>query len=157
MADQGFGNPQLEQLAGKNKRLSLLITLKGNTVAASIAGFSDANVGAQVWLAAQSLTAPADAAFTSLTSTTAPNVLGVYITDGQAKTFKGASVPVASIRSASMTAGVVTAAGATSAIAGKTGITTGGNVAFQVSCTTLDLDAATLDHSFTVDVAYDVL
>lgn len=158
MSDQGYLSPQLEQLAGKNRKLNLLVTLKGNTSAASIAGFTDANVGAQVWLASASLTAPTDATFTGLVSTTAPAVIGIYITDPQARVFKGATVPVSSIRSPSMTAGVVTATGLTSAIAGKTGIAslTNGNVAFTISCTTLDLDAQTSDHTFAVDVEYDV-
>lgn len=163
MSDQGFQNPQLEQIAGKNKRLSFLVTLKGNTSAASIVGTTNCNVGAQVYTILTSATAPSDANFSGLVNATAPATIGIYIqttpslTNGDAKQLGGVTVPVNSIRSVSMTAGVVTNKGAVSAIAGNTGVTTNGNLAFQIACTTLDLDAQTADHTFIVDVEYDVL
>lgn len=157
MADQAFATPAIEQVSVKNKRLSFRVTLNGNTTAASITGASQAQNGIAVWLAAASLTAPTDANFTGLTSTAAPSVIGFYLTDTQAVRVHEIDVPANMINSASMTAGVVTKRGAASAITGNTGVTTTGNVAFQVSCTTLDLDAQTANHEFSVNVSYDVI
>jgi len=155
MADQGYAKPSLEQQAVMNKALSFKVKLAGNTTVASITAGTSANAGAQVWIETASASAPTDANFSGLTLSVAPVVLGIYVNVGDAIRLHGATVPVNSIRSASMTAGVVTNKGATSAIAGNTGVTTSGNLAFQVSCTSLDGDASTANHEFTVDLVYD--
>lgn len=158
MGDQGFATPAIEQAGTKNKRLTLFVTLNGNTTAASITGSTNAQNGAALYLAAASLTAPTDANFASLTSTSAPVVFGVYINaDGRATRLNNVVVPTPAIRSPSMTAGVITFKGAVSAISGNTGVTTSGNLAFQVSCTTLDLDAQIQTHTFPIDIEFDVL
>lgn len=156
MADQGFASPAAEQVAIKNHSLSFRVFVSGSTTAASITATTEAQVGIAVYTALLSATAPSDANFGTLQDTTAPATHGFYIQcGGRAVKLKGVTVPVNSIRSASMTAGVVTNAGAASAIAGKTGITSGGNVAFQIACTTLDLDAQTADHQYDVEVTFD--
>ncbi len=157
MSDQGFASPEVEQLAIKRHSLSFKVSLFGSTTEASITGACQGTPGVRLWLSSQSATAPSDANFASLISSATPTVLGIYITDGRAVRLHGVTVPVNSIRSASMTAGVVTNKGAVSAITGNTGVTSAGNLAFQVSCTTLDLDAAALNHEFSVEVTYDVL
>jgi hypothetical protein len=164
MADQGFATPALEQIAVKNKTLKFKVNLYGSTTEGSITASTTGNDGVRVWLSSQSATAPASANFAGLTSGTAPSVIGVYIdcggtadVAGQAKRLHGVTVPVNSIRSASMTAGVVTNRGVASAIAGSTGIDSLGNIAFTISCTTLDLDAAALNHEFTVEVGFDAV
>lgn len=158
MAYQGFGTPELENKAGKNHKLSFKVTLYGSTTEASITANSDCGPGARVWLSSQSASAPSAANFSGLTSASSPTVIGMVIDcDGRASKLHGVTIPVNSIRSASMTAGVVTNKGATSAISGNTGVTSDGDLAFQISCTNLDLDAAALNHEFTVEVNFDVL
>jgi hypothetical protein len=164
MSDQGFATPALEQLAVKNKSLKFKVYLYGSTTEGSITASTSGNSGARVWLSSQSATAPSTANFASLTSGTAPSVIGVYIdcggtstVAGQAARLHGVTVPVNSIKSASMTAGVVTNKGATHAITGNTGIDSLGNIAFQISCTTLDLDAAAINHEFSVEVNFDAV
>ncbi len=152
MSDQGFASPEVEQLAIKRHSLSFKVSLFGSTTEASITGACQGTPGVRLWLSSQSATAPSDANFASLISSATPTVLGIYITDGRAVRLHGVTVPVNSIRSASMTN-----KGAVSAITGNTGVTSAGNLAFQVSCTTLDLDAAALNHEFSVEVTYDVL
>ncbi len=157
MSDQGFATPEIEQVAIKNHRLSFKVDLYGSTTEGSITASAQGTPGIRVWLSSQSATAPSNANFASLISSATPTVIGIYITDGRAAKLHGVTVPVNGIRSASMTAGVITNKGATSAIAGNTGITSDGNIAFQIACTTLDLDAAALNHQFDVEVTYDVL
>lgn len=157
MANQGFSTPALEQQAVMNHRLSFKVKLIGNTTAASVTGGTTANDGARVWLESNSTSAPSNANFSGLQSSATPTVIGIYIEDGKAVRLHGVTVPVNSIRSASMTAGVITNKGATSAISGNTGITSDGNIAFQISCTGMDVNAAAIDHEFTVEVAYDQL
>lgn len=158
MSDQGFASPAAEQVAIKNKFISFKVNLQGSTTAASITGQTEAQVGIACYTGSGSASAPSDANFATLQDGTAPAVLGFYIScGGRAVALKGVTVPVNSIRSASMTAGVVTNAGVASAIAGKTGVTSGGNVAFTIACTTLDLDAAALNHEFVVECTFDQL
>lgn len=156
MAFQGFSTPAIEQQAAKNKTVSFKVNLYGSTTEASITASTSANDGIQVWLSSASASAPSNANFSGLTSGTAPSIIGIYVTDGQATKLHGVTVPTNSIKSASMTAGVVTNKGATHAITGNSGVTDDGNLAFQISCTTLDLDAAAINHEFTVELNYDV-
>lgn len=155
MADQGFGKPAIEQQAVMNKTLSFKVKIVGSTAIASITAGTTANDGIRVWLENNSASAPTDANFSGLTLSVAPTVIGVYVNVGDAIRLGGVTVPVNSIRSASMTAGVVTNKGATSLISGNTGVTASNNLAFQVSCTTLDCDAAALTHEFNVELTYD--
>lgn len=155
MSNQGFATPAIEQQAIMNARLSFKVKLIGNTTAASVTAGTTANDGISVWLEAASLSAPTDANFSGLQSSATPTVIGIYIEDGSAIRLGGVTVPVNSIRSASMTAGVITDKGVASAIAGSTGVTTSQNLAFQVSCTGLDVNAAAIDHEFNVEVTYD--
>jgi hypothetical protein len=157
MAFQGFASPAVENLAAKNKSISFRVTIVGSTTEASITASTDANDGIRVWLSSQSATAPSNANFASLISSATPTVIGLYLTDGRAAKLKGVVVEVNSIRSASMTAGVVTNKGATSAIAGNTGVTSDGNLAFQIACTTLKATDAANTHQFDVTCSYDVL
>ncbi|SRR5258706_1545175 len=160
MANQGFTNPSNEETAVKNKRLAVQVTLVGNTTAASITAVTSGSPGFAVWTEQTSTTAPSDANFASLLSTATPTIVGLYITDGYAVRLNKVTCDAAAILSASMTAGVVTYKGATNTAAsgsGRTGVTSGGNIAFQVSCTTLKLTAASQTHQFSLDVEYDVL
>lgn len=158
MPVQGFFTPAIDQVAGKNCRLTFLVTLNGNTTAASITGSSNAQNGIALVLAAGSLTAPVDANFVGLVSNAAPSVMGVYITDGRAVRLTRVDVQPQSIRSPSMTAVLPTFRGSVSAISGNEGVTqTSGNLAFQLSCTALNLNAQTQRHTFTVAVEYDLI
>lgn len=158
MSTNGFATPSLEQVAIKNKSLSFRVFLSGNTTAANIVATTEAQVGVAVYTSLLSLTAPADANFSGLLDITAPAVQGFYIQcGGRAVALKSVSVQTNTIRSAAMTGAVVTNAGAASPIVGKTGVTTGGNIAFQIACTALDLDAASVNHQYDVDVTFDQL
>ncbi len=157
MADQGFAKPGLEAMAIKRKSLALKIKITGSTTEGSITAqvLNCPDNSARVWLSSQSATAPSTANFASLTSAAAPSVIGVYVDCGDALRLHGVTVPVNSIKSASMTAGVITNKGATHAITGNTGVTSDNDLAFQVSCTTADFDAAAINHEFTVELTYD--
>ncbi len=157
MAYQGFYTPAVENLAAKNKKLSFRVTIVGSVTEGSVTASTDANDAVRIWLSSQSATAPSNANFASLISSATPTVIGVYITDGRAAKLKGVAVQVNSIRSASMTAAVVTNKGATSAIAGNTGVTSDNNLAFQLACTTLKATDAANTHSFDVECNFDVL
>jgi len=156
MSDQGFASPAVEQVAIKNHSLSFHVWFNANTVAASINGVTEAQVGITMYTAQNSLTVPSDANFPTIQDVTAPAVSGFYINcGGRALRLKGVTVPVNSIRSASMTAGVVTNAGAAHAILGKTGVTSGGNIAFTISQTALDGDLAVGLSEYDVECTFD--
>ncbi len=163
MSNQGYALPSIEEVAIKNKKLTVQVTLYGSTTLGSITAVTTGSPGVAVWTQTSSATAPSDANFASLLSSATPTVLGIYITDGRAVRVNRAAVPVECILSASMTAGVVTLKGANVVTATnttgplKTGVTSAGNVAFQVSCTTLKLTDFANTHQFSVDVEYDVL
>ncbi len=160
MAFQGFPYSDQEEVGVKNRQLSFEVTLFGSATLASTTGFTNAPVGVQVWTQATSATAPSAANFASLVSNATPTVIGIYVLDGRAVKLNEVSVDANSIQSASMTAGAVTWKGATTSAAlgtKSTGISSDGNVAFQISCTTLKLTADALNHKFTVHVDYDVL
>ncbi len=156
MAEQGWATPGLEKISIKRKAIALKVAIYGSTTEGSITAqiLNSQDVGARVWLSSQSATAPADANFASLLSAGSPTIIGLYLTVGDAKYLHGAAVPVNSIKSASMTAGVITNKGATHAITGNTGVTSGLNIALQVSCTTLQANLA-LNHEFNVDLVYE--
>lgn len=158
MSDQGFSSPGLEAMAIKRKQLALKILLRGSTtegsITAEVVNCPDAT--ARVYLSSQSLTAPSEANFSGLGSASAPTVIGVFLDVGDARRVHNIAVPANTIKSSTMTAGVITNKGATHAITGNTGVTSNKDIAFQVSCTTLDLDAAANNHEFSVDVEYDV-
>lgn len=155
MADQGWASPGLEKLNIKRKAFSLKVSIRGSTTEGSITAeiLNSPDAGARIWLSSQSATAPSDANFASLLSAGSPTIIGVYLTVGDARYLHDVTVPVNSIRSASMTAGVITNKGATSAIAGNSGVTSGKNLAFQVSCTVLQANLA-LNHEFDVIGSY---
>lgn len=159
MAFQGFPYADQEEVGVKNRRLCFEVTLVGSTTLGSTSGFTNAPVGVQVWSQATSATAPSAANFASLVSNATPTVIGLYVLDGRATKLNNVTLLAASIQSASMTAGVVTFKGAaTSAALGtiSTGVSSDGNLAFQVSCTTLKLTADALNHKFTCCVDYDI-
>lgn len=155
MANQGFQVTANEQQAIMNKRLSFKIKILGSTTEGSITAVCTNNPGFRVWLSSQSATAPSNANFSGLTSAATPSVIGVYGYVADALRLHGVSVPVNSIKSASVTAVVVTNKGATDAISGNTGVTSDNNIAFQCSCTGGDFDAAAINHEFTIDLTYD--
>lgn len=172
MSNQGFGAPGLEQTAAKNHRLSFQVVLQGNTTLASTtAAAFGPGADVQVWTQVNSATAPADANFASLVSNATPTVIGIYIPcapfvtlgtttspAGNAVRLHQVTVDANSIRSASMTAAVVTYKGSVSAITGNEGVTaSSGAIAFQLSCTTLKLTDAANTHRFSVNVDYDVI
>lgn len=141
----GFARSAVEQVALKNFELFIRVTLVGNTVVANLSAFTDAGDGALAYVEATGQPTPADtgATFGTLDSNAAPSTVGILVMDGFFERLDDASV--VNISSAQMTAGVVTKVGASS-----TGITASGNIAVVVSCTTLDLDSATANHSFTL-------
>ncbi len=162
MSDQGFATPSAEGVAIKNKSLRFQVTLYGSTTLGSITAVTTGTPGIQVWTQTSSATAPSTANFASLLSSATPTVLGIYITDTRAVRVNKATVDAACILSASMTAGVVTLKGALATVATntssqRTGVDSLGNIAFQVSCTTLKLTDFANTHQFSVDVEYDVL
>ncbi len=156
MANTGWATPGLDSIGIKRKALALKVFITGSTTEGSITAYikNAEDNGARIWLSSQSLTAPADANFASLLSAGSPTVIGLYLTVGDAKYLHGASVPVNSIKSASMTAGVITNKGATHAITGNTGVTSSNNIALQVSCTVLQANLA-LNHEFNIDLVYE--
>lgn len=160
MAFQGFPYADQEEVGAKNRLLSFEVTLFGSTTLASTTGFTNAPVGVQVWTQATSATAPSAANFASLVSSATPTVIGIYVLDGRATKLNNVIIDANSIQSASMTASSITWKGATTSAAlgtKSTGVSSDGNLAFQVSCTGVDLDAAAINHKFTVTVDYDVL
>lgn len=156
MAFQGFPYADQEELGVKNRSYSFEVTLFGSTTLASTTGYANAPVGVQVWTQATSATAPSEANFASLVSSATPTVIGLYCLDGRAVKLNSVTIDAGSIQSASMTATVITRKGITGTPA-STGVTALGHLAFQVSCTGVDLDAAAINHKFTVNVNYDVL
>lgn len=160
MANQGFTQVSLEEVAVKNKRLAVQVILRGSTTAAGITAMTSGSPGFAVYTEQSSLTAPSDANFASLLSTATPTVIGLYVLDGYAVRMNRVSVDTAAVLSASMTSGSVTYKGATQTLAsgsGRTGVTSGGNLAFQVQCLGLKLTDSSNIHNFSVDVEYDVL
>lgn len=155
MANQGYTETSNEQQAIMNKRLSFKVFIKGSTTAASITAVTTNNPGFRVWLESQSLTAPSNANFSGLASSATPSVIGIYGYVDDALRLHGVSIPTNSIKSASITAVVVTNKGATHDITGNTGVTSDNNIAFQCSLTGGDLDAAAINHEFTVELCYD--
>lgn len=165
--------PQLEDIGVHMKRLTLKVSLVGSTTAGSVTGSTDGGLGAVVYTEAQSLTAPSDANFASLLNSATPTVIGIYLSDqagvlaggltstplGRIKQVNQIVVDANSIQSGSMTAGVVTWKGLAAAISGggRLGVTSNGNLAFQISCTGLKLTAAALNHTFQVVIDYSVL
>jgi hypothetical protein len=111
-----------------------------------------------VYTQASSATAPALGNFASLVSNATPTVIGVLINSGRIAKINRAAVDTPTIFSGSMTAGVVTLRGASASLgSNRTGVTTDGNGALQVSCTALKQDAAALNHKFTLEVDFDVI
>lgn len=155
MANQGFSQTSNEQQAIMNKRLSFKIKIVGSATEANVKAVCTNNPGFRVWLSSQSATAPSNANFSGLTSAATPSVIGVYGYVADALRLHGVSVPTNSIKSASITAVVITNKGATDLISGNSGVTADNNIAFQCSLTGGDLDAAAIDHEFTVDLCYD--
>lgn len=156
MSDQGFTQPSLEQIAIRNKRLQFRVTAAGNTTAASITVTSQGAPGVTIYTALNSLSAPAAANFSGLTNTSAPVNVGFAIdVGGRALMLKGVDVKPNTIRSASMSAAVITNTGSASAIIGRTGVGTDGNLYFMCSCSGLDLDAQIANHEFDVDLTFD--
>lgn len=157
MSDQGFTQSQNEQRAAKAKSLAIEVTLLGSTTTAACLGYSNSPDGVQVYTQASSATAPSDANFASLLSTATPTVIGLYINSGVATKVNRCAVDANTIFSGSMTAGVITLKGAAATLgSNRTGITTAGNIALQVSCTTLKQNADNTNHKFTVEIDYDV-
>lgn len=141
----GFVRSAVEQVAQRNFELFVRCTLVGSTTVANITAFSEASDGVLVYAEATGQPTPADAGanFGTLDSNAAPSTVGVLVMDGYFERLDEAVV--VNVSSAQMTAGVVTKAGAST-----TGITASGNIAVVVSCTTLDLDSAIANHSFTL-------
>ncbi len=160
MAFQGFPYADQEALGVKNRTLSFEVTLFGSVTLASTTGYTNSPVGIEVWTQATSATAPSAANFASLVSNATPTVIGLYLLSGRATKLNAVSIDANSIQSASMTASAITWKGATTTAAlgtKSTGVSSDGNLAFQVSCTGVDLDAATIQHKFTCVVNYDIL
>ncbi len=157
MANQGYASPSIEQVAIKNHYLQFHVFFNANTTAASITINTEAQIGITAYSSVTQGSAPADASFPTLADT-ATAVSGFYIQcGGRALRLKGVTVPVNSIRSASMTAGVITNAGAASAISGKTGVTSGGNIAFSISQTALNGLLAAGVSEYDVEVCFDTV
>lgn len=160
MAYQGYPYADQEEVAVKNRKLTFEVTLVGSTTLGSTNGYTNAAVGVQVWSQATSATAPSAANFASLVSNATPTVIGIYVLDGRAAKLNNVAINALSIFSPSMTASTITWKGATATAAlggSSTGITSDGNVAFQVSCTGLKLTDAANTHKFTCTVEYDLV
>jgi hypothetical protein len=157
MSDQGFVQSQNEERAVKAKALAIEVTLVGSTTTAACLGFSNSPDGVTVYTEATSATAPSNANFSGLASAATPTVIGLLVNSGRIKKINRAAVDANTIFSASMTAGVVTLKGDSATLgSNRTGVTDDGNGALQVSCTGLDLNAASLNHKFTIEIDYDV-
>lgn len=157
MADQGWSAPGLESAAIKRKsfafRVKVTVSATEGSVTAQVLNCPDAS--ARVYLSSQSATAPSEANFSGLTSSAAPSVFGFVVDCGDARFLHDVSVPTNSIKSASMTAGVVTNKGAAHAVTGNTGVTSAKDLAFQVSCTACQFTlTAPGNHEFDVIGSY---
>lgn len=141
----GFVRSAVEQVAQRNFELLVRVTLVGSTTVANINAFTEASDGVLAYVASPGQPTPADAGatFGTLNSTTAPSTVGILVMDGFFDRLDDATV--INVSSAQMTAGVVTKVGASAS-----GITLSGNIAVVVSCTTLNLNSAVANHSFTL-------
>lgn len=154
-------NEKLEQARIKRQYIATLITVTGSATLANIVIASDLGSAVQPYyelVSGVQPTTPLDtgSTFATLDSEAAPGIMGILVMVGDAK-----SVPfkprVTNITSASMTAGVVTLAGAsTSGVTAP--LTTaqfgGRNLAFSISCTALNFNAAATS-SFLLEAWYD--
>lgn len=147
MNRMGFVRSALEQQAQRNFELFVRVTVVGSTTVANITAFTEASDGILAYVEATGQPTPADAGanFGVLDSNAAPSTVGILLMDGFFERVDEAVV--VNISSAQMTAGVVSKVGNAT-----TGITASGNIALVVSCTTLDLDSAVANHSFTLIV-----
>lgn len=134
------------------------VTIKGNTTAASITTFSDVGGDILVYNENTAANIPASSGLnsgTALDVNAAPAIIGIYMNVGDALEVASISVDAGSIYATggtAMTAGVITRKGNDSTRPGILSTTKG--ICFQVSCTTLDADAAIQDNSFWVFGAY---
>jgi len=134
------------------------VTIKGNTTAASITSFSDVGGDIVVYNENTAANIPASSGLnsgTALDVNAAPAIIGIYMNVGNALELASVSVDAGSIYATggtAMTAGVVTRKGDDSTRPGILSTTKG--ICFQISCTTLDADAAVQDNSFWVTGMY---
>jgi len=144
-------NLYLESLKTGVRQVDCMITLNGNVVAANITTGTNMPGGVICYAETSGQPTPDDpgANFGTLDSNAAPSTVGILIFTSTAKRIVDIQVPTLGIISSQMTAGVVTLAGNS-----NTGVTASGNIAFVVSCTTLQLDFASVTHTFPIIVKY---
>lgn len=155
-------NEKLEQARLKRQYIATLITVAGSATLANVVISSDLGNAVQPYWEAVSGVQPltpldTGATFATLDSEAAPSSMGILIMCGDAKVcpFKPR---VTNITSGTMTAGVVTLAGASTSgvtvpntIVGGLG---GRNLAFSISCTALNFQAAATS-TFLLEAWYD--
>ncbi len=148
-------NESLNQMNLKRKYGMFVVTLNGSATLANITTSTDVGAaGAKVYAETISGTQPTitedtGANFVAIDSEAAPSVVGILVRCGDALRMIG-KPRVTVVSSATMTAGVSTLAGTS-----LSGVTALGNLAFTVSCTTLDLDSGTATTTFLVEFWYD--
>lgn len=153
------GKSEFEQNALVPKEVWVKAVIVGSQTQASIKTYADGSTLIYHEDDTRTVTA-VDAgigfALTDLDNDAAPAVLGFLIPVGDAAEIMEISVPANGITNVSLTAGM-TAGVATLKGASSTGVTTSGNIAFTLSCTTLDIDednATAPNCTFWVQVKY---
>jgi hypothetical protein len=143
-------SPVLESAALRDREINTKITIVANTTDASIKAYSDLGSAVTVYKEGDTVS-DSDAQFGTLDTDAAPGVFGVLVNCQDAFRINKIEVPVDSISSATMTAGVVAWKG------GGDGVTSSNNIAFTVSCTNLDPDADTATTTFNLVIKYKAL
>jgi hypothetical protein len=133
-------SPVLESAALRDREINTKITIVANTTDASIKAYSDLGSAVTVYKEGDTVS-DSDAQFGTLDTDAAPGVFGVLVNCQDAFRINKIEVPVDSISSATMTAGV----------------TSSNNIAFTVSCTNLDPDADTATTTFNLVIKYKAL
>lgn len=145
-------NEKLEMQRLKRQYAATLVTVTGSATLANILISTDLGTAIQPFFETVSGVQPtptdSGATFTTLDSEAVPGVMGILVNCGDA--VRMVTKPrVTNITSATMTAGVVTLAGASTS-----GVTLLGNLAFTISCTTLNFNLAATT-TFLLEYWYD--
>ncbi len=137
------------------------VAIIGNSTQASIKTYCENLSGGLVYVyheddALTHTAVDADVGFGTLDNDAAPAVIAMLLTVGNAAEVIEVSVPTSSIVNVSLT-GAMTAGVPTLCGTSATGVTPSKNIAFTLSCTSLDIDedaSTTVNCSFWVKVTY---
>lgn len=156
MADQGSQYPQVDNVMGKNRRVTVQVVINAGSVPNI---WTNCGQAIQSYVTSTSVTAPTDSALVSAGLLSGTTRIGFYLNDGRATRLTGVFVDSTSIQSPSMTGSAsVFRGGQATVIPGATqltGVTTSGNVAFALAIGSWS-SATALTHTFSMDISYDV-